>query len=95
MKEPIDIIDLPGHGKASELFAYVSIDAQGKAGLCAGETLMGFVPFVGMTRIDLRKYEAAVEAMREQGYTIHLVQYRAVNVLEKQTQCDRHESNQF
>ncbi len=79
----MEIIDLDGHGKQSEMYAYICVDESGKSGICAGFTQMGLTPFTSMTRKDMKKWESTVKEMRrETGKEIHLVRYTAAEIIE-------------
>lgn len=80
------VIDIAGHGDVNEIFAYISIDAKGKTGICACLTQVGWVPCVGMTREDMPKYKAFLEQQPLPDDTrVVLVKYRSLEILEELT----------
>ena len=78
------IIDPGGHGDPSEIYAYVVIDEDGKSGICAAMTPMGPAPFVGMTRMDMKKWKPFVNEMRSKTKkSIKLIHYTAIETIEE------------
>lgn len=78
------IDDADGHGDPTEMFAYIAIDDQGQAGICAGDTPMGFLPFVGMTREDVKRWKPYIDLIKkETGRKVELTRFKAVEVVEE------------
>ncbi len=80
----VELIDLDGHGNPTELFAYIAIDDQGKAGICAGDTPLGFLPFVSMTLEDMKKWKPYMKELRKTGKKMKLTKFSAVEVIKEQ-----------
>ena len=79
----VQILNADGHGDENEIFAFISIDEDGKSGICAATTPLGITPLIGMTFKDMEKYRPFVRRIKEEtDKEIKLIRYQQVEIIE-------------
>lgn len=74
------VIDFDTDIEFGEMYAYISLDRKGNAGLCAGESAVGLVPFVSLNLEGMARYKPYLPKLRAQvpDKEIKLIKFKAV-----------------